>query len=285
MHSRRLGIFLALMVTLVLPTVSHAYESKLVAEYLKAVDARDAAGQAAIIKENMGRIPSEVKALLYEAAMQKTSGEDKEANYFIAEQIAKSVFDITGDSALLIEVKQTVFNSKLSSQVSSTLQGGVHIVEFPKAGADHKNVFKPNNIKISAGQTVRWVNRDEIAHIFASMPVIGKGGIFTPDIEPGKHWEFKFETPGDYYYICFIHKGMIGKITVAGVAGGGATGAVEKKREAEPTQSTSQASSASASSVEEKSPEQSSVMSTPEKPKKKKRRSAPEQEEDPFDDM
>ncbi len=214
MRSKRLGLILALITALILPSLSLAYESKIVAEYLKAVDARDDDGKIAIIKENMGRIPSEVKALLYEAAMARTSQDDKEANYQIAEMLAKTVFSITGDSSLLIEVKQTVFNHRLSPQVRSKLQGDVHIVEFPKTPAGEQHTFKPDNIEISAGETVRWVNKDEVAHIFASMPIIGKGGLFTPNIEPDKHWEYKFDTPGDYYYICFIHKGMIGKITV-----------------------------------------------------------------------
>ena len=58
------------------------------------------------------------------------------------------------------------------------------------------------------------MNEDEVAHLFASFSIIGKGGLFTPNIDPGASWEYTFTEPGEYYYVCFIHKGMVGKIRV-----------------------------------------------------------------------
>ncbi|MBE9529402.1 MAG: hypothetical protein IME99_09210 [Proteobacteria bacterium] len=292
MHSRRIGLFLAVIAVLLLPTLSHAYESKVVAEYLKAVDAKDAIGMNAIIEKNIGRIPSEIKALLYEAQMAKTPQEEKEANYYIAELLSKSLFDITGEPALLIEVKQTVFNSKLTPQVRSKMQGGFHIVEFPPAGDNHHNVFKPDNIEISTGETVRWVNRDAKAHIFASMSVIGKGGIFTPNIEEDDHWEFTFNEPGDYYYICFIHKGMIGKVSVVdGPGSAPAASTAPAKSTAEPSKAVPVKKSVApvapkAEEPEAAEPKTKTEEAAPVAPKKKQRAPEPEPEEDeddPFD--
>lgn len=284
MHSRRIGIFLAVLAVLLLPTLSHAYESKVVAEYLKAADARDAIGMNAIIEENIGRIPSEIKALLYESQMARTSEEDKKANYYIAELLAKSMFDITGDSALLIEVKQAVFNARLSPQIRSKLKNGVHIVEFPPAGDNHQNVFKPDNIEISSGETVRWVNKDEKSHIFASMSVIGEGGIFTPNIEKDDHWEFTFYTPGDYYYICFIHKGMIGKITVVD-GPGSAPAPAPAKSAATPAKTGPIKKSVAPTAPKATEPEPKTEINeaAPVAPKKKRRApKPPEDDDDPF---
>lgn len=283
MHSRRIGLFLAVLAVLLLPILSHAYESKVVAEYLKAADAKDAIGMTAIIEENIGRIPSEIKALLYESQMARTSEEDKQANYYIAELLAKSMFDITGDSALLIEVKQAVFNARLSPQVRSKLKNGVHIIEFPPAGDNHQNVFKPDNIEISSGQTVRWVNKDEKAHIFASMSVIGEGGIFTPNIEAGDHWDYTFYTPGEYYYICFIHKGMIGKITVVDGPGSAPAPAPAKSATA-PAKTPPAKKSVAPAAPKAVELETKTVIkeAAPVAPKEKRRAPEPEDEEDPF---
>lgn len=128
--------------------------------------------------------------------------------------MAMAYKDATGDTALLLEVKKRSFDSRLSEPVRSTPEKGVHIVDIPRAGADSKDIFRPDNIIIKKGETVRWVNNDGIDHVFSSMPLIGKGGISVPGIKPGGSWEFVFKETGEYYYICYIHKGMIGKVAV-----------------------------------------------------------------------
>ncbi|MEE9542608.1 MAG: plastocyanin/azurin family copper-binding protein [Thermodesulfobacteriota bacterium] len=214
MSFTKLWASLLLIIVFTLSGTAYSFESKLVNKFLEAYDAKDAGAMAAIVEDNKDKIPSEILALLYEAMFPSTKEEDKTANLFIAELIAKTYKDSTGDFEPLLNVKRTVFNSKLSEPVTSSAKKGVHIVELPKASKNAMNVFSPDNIIIKQGETVSWVNKDKISHVFASMPVIGEGGIFTPDIEPGKSWKFKFNKPGDYYYICFIHKGMVGKVTV-----------------------------------------------------------------------
>jgi plastocyanin len=209
---------LALISVFALSNIGYSFESKIVADFLAAYDAKDAVGMTAITEKNKEKIPSEILALLYESVLPKTTEEDREANFFIAELLAKSYKDATGDIEPLLNVKRTVFDSKLAQPLSSTTKDGVHIVELPEANDNETNIFKPDNIIIKQGETVRWVNRDKVAHIFASMPFIGMGGIFTPNIQPEENWEYKFEKPGEYYYLCFIHMGMVGKITVEAAA-------------------------------------------------------------------
>ena len=214
MNLKKLLPSLVLIAVFALSGTAYSFESKIVNKFLTAYDAKDANGMAAVIEKNKDRIPSEILALLYEAMSPATKEEDKTANIFIAELMAKTYRDITGDFEPLLKVKRMVFNSKLSEAVTSSAKKGIHIVELPKASKDGMNIFSPDNIIIKQGETVSWVNEDKVSHIFASMPVIGEGGIFTPDIEPGKDWKYTFDKPGDYYYLCFIHKGMVGKVTV-----------------------------------------------------------------------
>ena len=214
MNLKKLWSSLILIAVFTLSGTAYSFESKIVNKFLTAYDAKDADGMAAIVEKNKDKIPSEILALLYEAMFPSTKEEDKTANLFIAELMAKTYKNATGDFEPLLNVKRTVFNSQLGEPVNSSAKKGVHVVELPEASKHEMNVFSPDNIIIKQGETVSWVNKDKVAHIFASMPVIGEGGIFTPDIEPGKNWKYKFDKPGEYYYLCFIHKGMVGKVTV-----------------------------------------------------------------------
>ncbi len=191
-----------------------AAESDLVETFMKAYDAKNLPGMTEIVKSNKDKVPGEVRTLVKEALKEGTTPEDKTAKFFMAELMARQYNNVTNDPSLLIEIKKAEFNSRLHKPVESKAKKGVHTVAIPKGTDKVRNVFIPDNIIIRQGETVRWKNNDTIAHIFASMPLIGNGGIFTPSIEPGATWEYKFEKPGDYYYLCFIHKGMVGKVTV-----------------------------------------------------------------------
>lgn len=189
-------------------------ESELTKQFIDALDQKDSAKLASIVKDNKDKIPGEIKAIIAEAALPETTKDDRESKFYLAEIMARTYKDSTGDIEPLKDVKRKNFESRLTQPVRSAPTNGVHTVEFPKATETAKNIFKPDNIIIKKGESVRWVNNDETGHVFSSMPLIGLAGIFTPRIEPGQTWEYKFEKTGDYYYICFIHHGMIGKITV-----------------------------------------------------------------------
>ncbi len=167
-----------------------------------------------LVEGNLEAIPAEIQELLEEVLSTTVSNEDRELKFALAERIATSYKDATGDTQPLITVKKVSFNSKLGEPVKSKKKGGVHIVDMPQVTEGIANIFEPDNIVISAGETVRWVNESSVDHIFASMTVIGAGGIFSPTISSEGKWEYTFDLPGEYYYLCFIHRGMIGKVTV-----------------------------------------------------------------------
>lgn len=69
--------------------------------------------------------------------------------------------------------------------------------------------FNPMQVKIKKGQTVAWVNKDNVTHDVVS----GKGTKPDPEpllnsgyLSPGGTFVFKFDQPGTYEYMCVPHK-------------------------------------------------------------------------------
>jgi plastocyanin/cytochrome c553 len=70
--------------------------------------------------------------------------------------------------------------------------------------------FAPAELTVKAGDTVTWVNRDPFPHNVSS----AAGGIHSGDLEPDRQWQFRATTPGSYRYVCTLHPGMTGQLTV-----------------------------------------------------------------------
>jgi plastocyanin len=203
---------LLLIILFFLPFFLNAEESELRRAFTEALLADDKGKQVSIVMENKEKIPAEVAAIL--SITPSVSPQERESLFYIAEMLATIYKDATGDHLPLKEARKGYFESFLSPPVRSTPAQGVHTVDMPKATEGKKNIFAPDNIITKKGEAVEWINSDIIAHIFASMPFIGEGGIFSPLIKPGEKWRFTFEKPGEYHYICFIHRGMVGKVMV-----------------------------------------------------------------------
>ncbi|MCQ6963734.1 plastocyanin [Methanolobus chelungpuianus] len=70
--------------------------------------------------------------------------------------------------------------------------------------------FLPQDIRVSAGDTVTWTNNDKTAH-----NVVADNGDFdSGEISPDGTFNYTFEEPGLFNYSCTIHPGMIGSVTV-----------------------------------------------------------------------
>ncbi|MBI5643434.1 MAG: cupredoxin domain-containing protein [Deltaproteobacteria bacterium] len=183
-------------------------------KYIEALDENDFVKQTTLIEQNKDKLPAEIKGLVDEAISPNTPKEEKTGKFHIAELLARAYKDISGDVTLIKEVKKKAFDAQLSAPVKSTAVNGVHTIEMPKATAAVKNVFMPDNIVIRKGETIRWVNTDAITHIFSAMQIISTGGFSSKSVEAGGNFEFKFDKPGEYFYLCFIHHAMVGKVTV-----------------------------------------------------------------------
>lgn len=189
-------------------------QSQIVKDFLDAMDQRNDVLMTKIVEDNKAKIPAEIKALLDENLKPETTAEAREENFFVAESLARTYKEVTDDAAILKDVKKKSFESRLGAASRPTPVDGFFIMEFPTPTDTVKNVFKPDNIIIQKGSSVRWVNKDIEGHVFSTVPFISDGGFMSPRIEPEQTWEYKFENPGEYYLICFVHHAMIGKVTV-----------------------------------------------------------------------
>ena len=74
--------------------------------------------------------------------------------------------------------------------------------------------FKPKNVAVQAGTTVRWINSDaDILHTVTK--VSGPGEAFdSGNVYPGMTYERRFDELGRIDYVCVLHDGQVGSITV-----------------------------------------------------------------------
>jgi plastocyanin len=71
--------------------------------------------------------------------------------------------------------------------------------------------FEPKNATVKVGQTVRWVNQDSAPHDATDE----EGGQFESDqFGKGETFEFTPEKAGSIPYVCTLHPGMEGTLTV-----------------------------------------------------------------------
>lgn len=207
------SLYLLFITVFVLSGSAAAANSEVVNRFKRALESKDFNMMTTLVRKNMEKIPSEVDSLMDLAFSPDIAPAERDSMFTVAEFMADEYKKQTDDISLLKGVKVRIFESKLSEPVIADPQNGVYTVDAIST-ENVKNIFAPGNLVIKKGSTVRWRNNDTVAHLLASVPVIGSGGIFSPTIEPGAGWEYTFDKTGEYYYICFIHKVMYGKVTV-----------------------------------------------------------------------
>ena len=75
-----------------------------------------------------------------------------------------------------------------------------HVVEIKQMS------FEPSTLTVAAGDTVKWINRDLVAHNVKSR------NWKSPDLERGEH--FSIRVSGKAEYRCTLHPVMEGKIVI-----------------------------------------------------------------------
>ena len=70
--------------------------------------------------------------------------------------------------------------------------------------------FSPATIKVKAGTTVTWTNRDDIPHTVVANDKAFKSKV----LDTGEKFSFTATKPGNYPYFCSIHPKMTGTLTV-----------------------------------------------------------------------
>jgi plastocyanin len=72
--------------------------------------------------------------------------------------------------------------------------------------------FSPATLEVSVGDTVEWVNEDDVQH-----DAKADDGQFASELlDNGKTFEFTTKKAGSIHYVCTIHPGMEGTIEVTG---------------------------------------------------------------------
>ncbi len=100
----------------------------------------------------------------------------------------------------------------------SSSAGTTPTITDPPQGGDGTEIiidnfeFTPNLLDVKVGDTVTWVNQQDVAHTSTSNV---EGGWSSGLIEPGESFSFTFTEAGQFPYICTIHPSMIGAINVA----------------------------------------------------------------------
>jgi amicyanin len=98
----------------------------------------------------------------------------------------------------------------------TALTAGIGQASAPAAGRiAHVTIqafkFSPATLKIKAGTTVIWTNKDSVAHTVTAT----SGGHFNSGRrERNQTYSFTFSKPGTYKYVCTIHPFMKGTVSV-----------------------------------------------------------------------
>ncbi len=129
--------------------------------------------------------------------------------YLAAAVVAAAVFAAAPHRGF---AESTVHSSPVASP---SVAGDASPAPAPTASAaatiDTKNfAYAPDTATIKAGQTVRFVNSDSVAHT-----VSADDGSFTSGNMPtGSKWSHTFAKHGTYAYLCDYHRYMKGAIVV-----------------------------------------------------------------------
>ena len=99
-----------------------------------------------------------------------------------------------------------------SARTGPTITGREGRRARPVAVAIADFAFAPPALTVPAGTTVTWTNDDPFGHSV----VAGDDSFASGDLAAARTFEFTFDEPGEYPYICGIHPSMIGTVTVTG---------------------------------------------------------------------
>lgn len=72
--------------------------------------------------------------------------------------------------------------------------------------------FLPSEVKIKAGDSVRWINHEKRTSHSIVLPA--QGGLESDRIFPDESWQRRFDKPGRYVYHCGPHPEMEGAVLV-----------------------------------------------------------------------
>ena len=107
--------------------------------------------------------------------------------------------------------------SASTATTEQTDTGGGGGATKPSGGSetvDMKDIqFVPKDVTVKAGTTITWTNSDQVPHTVTKEG--GPGADFdSGNVDPGSTFEQTFDEKGTIDYVCTIHPGQAGTITV-----------------------------------------------------------------------
>jgi plastocyanin len=72
------------------------------------------------------------------------------------------------------------------------------------------DTYAPATVKVTVGETVRWVNRDGVTHTVTSVDGTFRSGA----MHRGGVFSHTFAVPATYQYVCDLHLEMLGRVVV-----------------------------------------------------------------------
>jgi plastocyanin len=91
-----------------------------------------------------------------------------------------------------------------ATSADTVAKGAAKIVEMTES------TFAPNRVELRVGETVSFVDKDEIAHTATA-----DGSFDSGTLREGKRFVFKATKAGTINYVCVFHPGMTGVIDVS----------------------------------------------------------------------
>jgi plastocyanin len=114
--------------------------------------------------------------------------------------------DSSGDGGSAATTEQTATTEKQASGggAAAGKQVAVEIVDID---------YDPKGANVPVGATVKWTNTGDLPHTVTKED--GPGPDFdSGTLQPGDTYEETFTTPGQIAYLCTIHSGQDGSLTV-----------------------------------------------------------------------
>jgi plastocyanin len=114
-------------------------------------------------------------------------------------------FLLIAATALLAGCGASGYGTKPAAATSAdtAVKGVAKIVEMTDS------TFAPDTVKLKVGDTVSFVDKDEIAHTATAEETFDSG-----TLREGQRFVFKATKPGTISYVCIFHPGMTGTIDV-----------------------------------------------------------------------
>jgi plastocyanin len=127
-------------------------------------------------------------------------------------------FDHAGSFPYACAIHPAMTGTVLVRDASGALPGtpAASPAASPAAGATAEVTianfaFDPAELRVAAGTSVTWTNRDTVPHTATA----GDGSFDTGTVDPGASASHTFDTPGTFAYACAFHPTMTGTVIVS----------------------------------------------------------------------